>query len=207
MSDSANSGIVGGIPAGWYPDPAGSENKRWWDGTQWTTHLQEPEPAPALPAFGNYVPADQRPVTALPIADAGTAYTRAGWWLAFSPVWIVIPQIIVVESITSLISATAATQYSAFAPGLGLLNLVLWVVLVALAYSDHKKLLAAGNETAAAPWWVLLTPIVYLILRAQHVRQYATGAWSLVIWWIVAVFVTPGLGVLAIFAAYGIFAN
>jgi len=34
--------------AGWYPDPvAGNENLRWWDGQQWTEHLQ-PRPIPFI---------------------------------------------------------------------------------------------------------------------------------------------------------------
>lgn len=24
---------------GWYPDPAGEKSYRWWDGTQWTLHV------------------------------------------------------------------------------------------------------------------------------------------------------------------------
>jgi len=27
-------------PAGWYPDPAGSPQQRWWDGSQWSDMLQ-----------------------------------------------------------------------------------------------------------------------------------------------------------------------
>lgn len=29
-----------GPPPGWYADPHGSGGQRWWDGTQWTEHLQ-----------------------------------------------------------------------------------------------------------------------------------------------------------------------
>lgn len=32
------------MPAGWYPDPAGSGSQRWWGGVQWTEHLKAPEP-------------------------------------------------------------------------------------------------------------------------------------------------------------------
>ena len=27
-------------PAGWYDDPAGRWDQRWWDGTDWTNHVQ-----------------------------------------------------------------------------------------------------------------------------------------------------------------------
>lgn len=28
-------------PAGWYPDPTGRRELRWWDGAEWTTHAQQ----------------------------------------------------------------------------------------------------------------------------------------------------------------------
>ena len=43
------------IPAGWYPDPRGTKQRRWWDGTSWTHALEAPpEPVvPAAPAYAN----------------------------------------------------------------------------------------------------------------------------------------------------------
>jgi hypothetical protein len=49
---------------GWYADPAGSSQLRWWDGTQWTHHLQPPAapPAPAASdAPGQTTPAQTTP--------------------------------------------------------------------------------------------------------------------------------------------------
>lgn len=47
-------------PAGWYDDGQGSQ--RWWDGTQWTEHVQPPAQAPAAeteaPPSGEAAPAD-----------------------------------------------------------------------------------------------------------------------------------------------------
>ncbi|WP_344492601.1 DUF2510 domain-containing protein [Nonomuraea monospora] len=41
-------------PAGWYPDPYGEPQLRWWDGNQWTdaTHAQEQGPAQPQPSSG-----------------------------------------------------------------------------------------------------------------------------------------------------------
>ena len=34
-------------PMGWYPDPAGSEQERYWDGERWTRNLRNPpDPQP-----------------------------------------------------------------------------------------------------------------------------------------------------------------
>ncbi|BCJ46227.1 hypothetical protein GCM10010168_51760 [Actinoplanes ianthinogenes] len=45
-------------PAGWYADPSGLPATRWWDGQQWTDHLQ-PGPAvlPPTAGLGGYFPA------------------------------------------------------------------------------------------------------------------------------------------------------
>ena len=41
---------MGAVPAGWYPDHQDAGLLRWWDGTQWTAHIQpRPVPAPVPP--------------------------------------------------------------------------------------------------------------------------------------------------------------
>lgn len=35
--------------AGWYPDPWQHAPFRWWDGVQWTGHLQQPQPQQPVP--------------------------------------------------------------------------------------------------------------------------------------------------------------
>ena len=36
-------------PPGWYPDPAGSGGTRWWNGMDWTDHVQQAAPVPPPP--------------------------------------------------------------------------------------------------------------------------------------------------------------
>ena len=41
-----------GTSPGWYPDPNAPGGQRWWDGSQWTSHVQAPAgPATTPPAF------------------------------------------------------------------------------------------------------------------------------------------------------------
>jgi Protein of unknown function (DUF2510) len=195
--------VSGSIPAGWYPDPAGGAGKRWWDGTVWTANLQEPEARPMAPTFGNYVPADQRAFTPPPTAEIGTAYTRASWWIAGSPIWVVVPQVIVIETFDSLAPLPRPTLVLAIVLFTGLA----WIILGLLAFADRRMLISGGNNSAASGWWILLTSLGYLIARARQVGLYATGGWASVIWWCLAAILTPGISVLAIFGVYGLVAN
>jgi hypothetical protein len=202
MSGDANSGSSGSIPAGWYPDPGGDDGKRWWDGSQWTSHVQQPLTVPSPPVFNISGFAQPRSMQSAQKLGVGIEDTRAAWWIAFSPIWSIVGQATVIAIILALTSA----PLSQFVPALVILNVVLWAAVIGLAVLDRGKLRSGGNTTAASPLWVLLTPLAYLIVRAQHVRMYAAGGWTVVIWWCVAAFLAPGLAVLGVFASYGVFA-
>ena len=82
-----------------------------------------------------------------------------------------------------------------------------WAILVLLAFADRSGLINGGNNSAASAWWILLTPLAYLIARARQAQLYAIGGWASVVWWCLAAILTPGVAVLAVFAVYGIVAN
>jgi Protein of unknown function (DUF2510) len=54
------------LPAGWYTDPGQSGGKRWWDGTQWTSHLKLPD-APATRSTAGHV--DPHTIGVVPASD------------------------------------------------------------------------------------------------------------------------------------------
>jgi hypothetical protein len=62
-------------PAGWYPDPSGTPQQRYWDGVQWTSHYAAPAPAAGMPQAG-YAPAFA-PAPKGPLAPAPNL-----WWAA-----------------------------------------------------------------------------------------------------------------------------
>ncbi len=204
------------VPAGWYPDPADPAGKRWWDGARWTNDVQAAPSAPQAPAASPVTTFGARPTLtrgaivpdafearhdyARATQETGIAHTRSGWWLSGQPLWSVVPQVVIVALIQSLIPQ----QWLPIVLAVLAFNLVVLGILVALAHADRAALLAGGNETAAAPWWVLLTPFVYLILRAREISHYEVGGWSGVIWWIVAAVITPLVALLAYYGAIGL---
>lgn len=73
--------------------------------------------------------------------------------------------------------------------------LLLWTLLLAL--SDRRRLRAAGHERTASPWLVLLTPLVFLVVRGVMVHR-ATWSGLGPIWTHLAALVAvPGILVVA----------
>ncbi|MET1043641.1 MAG: DUF2510 domain-containing protein, partial [Microbacteriaceae bacterium] len=76
------------IPAGWYPDPRGSKQRRWWDGTSWTHALEAlPEPVATVEPVSVAPVASPEPVSvALESAEPATVEPVAVEPVAVEPV-------------------------------------------------------------------------------------------------------------------------
>lgn len=207
------------IVAGWYPDPADNTLARWWDGTQWTPTTREidevsaPAIAEAAPTSNQYFsPVPVRTDASLPPIDPyrplnrrddsqgfvsmgvkaaahfqpTRAYTGAVWAIATLPIW----------STFSLLALALALGelYSSFL--IGVTGFVLFVICVAFATHDQKVMMNSLHSRVASPWWMLLGPFVYLIVRGVHVSRTLGRGWVPLIVYLICCFV-PTAAILA----------
>lgn len=101
-------------PAGWYPDSSGAN--RWWDGEQWTDHMQ-PQPAQDAPTAGSPEPVfpaaaesetqAQTPVKTRADAKAEKAYKKASRPWYKKKRWI---GLIAIIALIAIISATSSSD-------------------------------------------------------------------------------------------------
>lgn len=88
--------VAGGThPQGWYPDPFGRHESRWWDGTRWTEHVtshgrQGVDP----PQGGGAIPTVNRATEKIvrDVAKAGVAATSVGGGTLFTEPVLVVNQ-------------------------------------------------------------------------------------------------------------------
>lgn len=73
-------------PPGWHPDPSGTGQLRYWDGTAWTSHVA-PDPALAG-ATAQTAPAQQAPV--LPVAATPRPRTSRATWVVLGVTAVVV---------------------------------------------------------------------------------------------------------------------
>jgi hypothetical protein len=233
--------IVAKIPAGWYPDPLGLPQRRWWDSSSWTQHVTpDNQAAPhaqatgyATNTYGTATHADHdgyaaggssvgtltrtRPtdhlvqqtdepaVQAAPIAHAyipmamntpvqfrkpegpRASGTAAAWMIAVMPLVqlaTVLALILLLEDFGSFMQAAVAFVF------------FLWTAV--LASHDKRKLLTLGHRAAASPWWLLLTPLAYLIARTVCVRKQG-GQGSAPMWVYILLSTIPAVAAVALF--------
>lgn len=182
------------VPAGWYPDPAGSTQQRWWDGTKWTDHLQAP-----------YTPAASGAVAGALKAPEGTKAYNVWIWLVVLLPYVTLPFLFFLDFSSmftpammndpdAMMSSQLAFYTSPAYLGLVFGGLITTVLVIIFAYKDWKELKAAGVPQPFHWAFVFLNLVigpVYAIGRAVIVKR-RTGHGSAVLW------VTIGLIVLTI---------
>jgi hypothetical protein len=111
-------------PAGWYADPTGRSEHRYWDGSRWTEHVSNRGLAGTDPidAYGTPLDPTVSPFRPVPIATQPTSDVRTG--LRAVPWW-------------------------AWAVGVAVLLVVIGAVAVALPTSEGKEVTTETLETRA----------------------------------------------------------
>lgn len=162
-------------PPGWYVDPSGSGQDRWWDGRNWA---EEHEAAPAGSA------GTPRPPR---VAEGTPVYTPFIWAVAALPVI----SVLALAAVDMRAYAAATIDSTAGAPGdaRSSLGLILFAASIALAYFDHRTLRSRGFASPFHWAWALLGGGVYVIGRSVIARRRAgTGLAPIGVWAAIAAF-------------------
>lgn len=183
-------------PPGWYDDPAGAAQLRWWDGTQWTEHVHAradaaasaatapgvaAQPAAAAPA---YAPGVVPPAVPPKVAAGTPVYNVFIWTIVLLPLLSIIVlgffdlrgYMLRSMLIGGNTPSSMASMSMLFDP-LYLLMMVLgWATYagtVVLAYFDWRALGRAGFVAPFHWAWSFLSGTVYVIGRSVIVRRRA----------------------------------
>jgi len=217
---------VSRIPAGWYPDPLGQARHRWWDSTTWTQHVtagprttaapsslgmrdslttpgpdipdrmrerQAQEVSSAAPGRqSDYVPMAMHPRTQVSLKSLPKMWaTVSVWTIAVMP----LVQLAAILALIFLLSDFG--RFMQLATGFVFL---LWCAV--LATRDRRTLVAAGHPDTASPWWLLLSPLAYLIARTIKVR-HTTGSGSAPLWTYLTLATLPAIGMFVYLSGAG----
>jgi len=172
------------IPAGWYPDPSGTTQQRWWDGAQWTEHYTPGADAAASVAPSAFPVAPQpyslqQPV-GVPTAPAGTQpYTPWIWVLALLPIVGIVSSIVTIftTDVDALANATDSSNPFAYTTADIVSSLVGWVVIglsILSGILDYRTLVRRGVPQPfhwAFIFFSIIGAPVYMIGRSIVVRR------------------------------------
>lgn len=191
-------------PAGWYPDNNTPGQQRWWDGTQWTEHMQQPYVAGGA-RLALKAPEGASPQTLQIWLIVGLfalqAIASIAWLASFD--W----SGYMSSSLDSNLGGSLTNPYAMmFSPGYlatMVLSFVAYAATVALAFFDTKALEARG-VVRPFHWAFSFIPsygsTVYVIGRSIVARR-RTGSGMSPLWVYIVVFVVTLIATLiAMFA-------
>jgi hypothetical protein len=155
-------------PPGWYPDVNAPGHQRWWDGTQWTEHVQAPY-------------STAQPFAALK-APAGTKTGTVWIWLinalvvvSLIPVFLIDWAAYIDSAMVGSINGDPTAQLSLYtSPGYivsQLSGFVFYALTVVFAALDFRALKARGVPQPFHWAFAFLTTIVYMIGRSVVVKR------------------------------------
>jgi len=166
---------TGTTPAGWHPDPGGSGQQRYWDGTQWTEHY-----AP-MQAYAQQPPGYAQP--ALAYAQPQAARAPAGpapnlWWAVPASALLAL-----IGSAGKWVSASFNGEEVKSVTGLGGGDgwLTLVAVLIALGLMiGWRQNRVRGLAIAAAIMAAIaaLFPLIYIIDPSSGAEAIIEPDWS-----------------------------
>jgi hypothetical protein len=153
------------VSAGWYQDPAMSEQVRWWNGVAWTEHVRE-KPGVSPSSIGQGV--TLRATAAATSSDAGTGSATTetteqrvaagrdlerqfGIGTAENPI------------ISGQTTAASASRVARKAPAVATTD------PAARRAAEHR---AAGHASTAAAWMIALSPLLTLVLGIAAAYVY-----------------------------------
>src|SRR6187402_2936903 len=172
----------GSVPAGWYADPTGQAGLRWWDGSTWSDQTA------AAPA--GLAPAPERPS----VDPSAPIYGPFIWIIVLLPLLAVAtlflyrPQFHYSYVAGSDIPMMTSNVFTPGYVAMLLIDLVIYGVIVLLAFFDHRRLLAVGVQRPF-PWpWAFLNGAVYAIDRSLIVHRVARPRGLTPIWVLIAVY-------------------
>jgi hypothetical protein len=174
---------VNPVPPGWYPDQNLPGQQRWWDGIQWTDHVQPPYSAAEPFAIAK--------------APAGTATGTVWIWLiVLLPLLSIASRFLIdvtgyMEAMIANPTSTSAMLSLYTSPGYIatlVLSFVLFALTVVFAWLDVRTLKERGVLNPFHWAFAFLGGIVYTIGRSVVVKR-RTGGGLAPLWGMIAVFV------------------
>lgn len=225
MPDNALGAV---IVAGWYPDPADDSSARWWDGAEWSSTTRQRQPVAPTPVAPDAPAQHNRYFSPVPVNSSATlppidpyrplkrrddsqgfvsmgakptvqfsptlAYTGSVWAIATMPVW---STLLVLGLILGL-----GELYTTFL--VILTSVLIFIATIVFAIHDQNVMLNSLHPTAASPWWMLLSPLFYLISRGVHVSRTQRQGWAPLVVFLICSLM-PATVVLAFGALYAFF--